>query len=235
MADANRPRAYHAGLRSAPEPRRATARSATLAGMQRTLYGVALGLASALVACAPAAEEPAGRSSAAGAEQTRGDPTGDDPTGDEPISQAAPADPMTRAIVAAHDARRAEHCAPPLAWSEELAGVAQAWADRIASQGCALQHSSGPYGENLAAGTAGTLSPEAVVEMWYGESSRYRYRNARFSMQTGHFTQVVWVGTERVGCGATTCDGLDVFVCNYDPPGNVEGGFAQNVLSTSCR
>jgi hypothetical protein len=46
---------------------------------------------------------------------------------------------------------------------------------------------------------------------------------------------VVWRGTERVGCGTATCNGLDLFVCNYDPPGNVQGQYRQNVAPTSCR
>ena len=194
-----------------------------------------------LGACGPSAAEPAG-DSVSGDEAIGDGARGDGARGDEAVVEAdesasaqAVADPTARAIVAAHDARRAEHCAPPIAWSDELAQVAQAWADQIASHGCALQHSSGPYGENLAAGTAGTLSPEQVVEMWYGESARYRYRNARFSMQTGHFTQVVWAGTARIGCGTTTCNGMDVFVCNYDPPGNIQGEFEENVRPASCR
>jgi uncharacterized protein YkwD len=199
-------------------------------------------VAALLAACGPGAAEPADEP-VAGDEAIDDGASGDGASGDgangDGAEESAPAqtvaDPMARAIVAAHDARRAEHCAAPIAYSTELAQVAQAWASSIASHGCALQHSSGPYGENLAAGTAGTLSPEQVVEMWYSESARYRYRNARFSMQTGHFTQVVWAGTARVGCGTTTCNGMDVFVCNYDPPGNIEGEFEENVHPTSCR
>jgi pathogenesis-related protein 1 len=146
-----------------------------------------------------------------------------------------PSDPRARALLDAHAARRAEHCAPPLAWSGELARHAQAWADRIAQHGCALEHSRSAYGENLAAGTSGTLSPEQVVDMWYREVARYRFRGGRFSMETGHFTQLVWRGSTALGCGTSACDGLDVWVCNYDPPGNVERQFAENVLPTSCR
>lgn len=139
------------------------------------------------------------------------------------------------AIVEAHDTRRAAHCAGPLAWSDELARHAQDWADHLASSGCRLEHSSDGYGENLAAGTAGTLSPEDVAEMWYREQARYDFGSGGFSMETGHFTQLVWVGTERIGCGVSQCNGLDVWVCNYDPPGNYEGEYASNVLPTSCR
>jgi hypothetical protein len=54
-------------------------------------------------------------------------------------------------------------------------------------------------------------------------------------MQTGHFTQLVWVGTQRLGCGVAQCADMDVWVCRYDPPGNVQGRYQDNVLPTSCR
>lgn len=155
--------------------------------------------------------------------------------GGETSSGEAPSDPRMRAVLAAHDARRAEHCAPPLAWSDDLARVAQSWADDLARRGCAFEHNDTGYGENLAAGTSGAFSPEEVVEMWYRERAQHRFGSGRFSMQTGHFTQLVWRASARIGCGTTTCNGLDVWVCNYDPPGNVEGQFRENVLPTTCR
>lgn len=139
------------------------------------------------------------------------------------------------AIVEAHAARRSQHCAPPLVWSDALASQAQAWADHLAAIGCRLEHSRGRHGENLAAGSAGSLSPRDVEEMWYREAASYRFASGGFSMNTGHFTQLVWVASEHIGCGVATCAGLDVWVCNYDPPGNVEGQYRGNVLPTSCR
>ena len=87
---------------------------------------------------------------------------------------------------------------------------------------------------NLAAGTSGTLDAAAVVGMWTDEESAYDFRRGGFSMDTGHFTQVVWRDTREVGCGTASCKGLDIFVCNYDPPGNVEGGYRENVKPPGC-
>jgi hypothetical protein len=53
-------------------------------------------------------------------------------------------------------------------------------------------------------------------------------------MDTGHFTQVVWRATTHVGCGTASCTGLVLWVCNYDPPGNVERGYRANVLPPGC-
>jgi hypothetical protein len=71
--------------------------------------------------------------------------------------------------------------------------------------------------------------------MWYDEVNKFNFRSGGFSMKTGHFTQVVWRGTREVGCGKSQCNGLDVWICQYAPPGNVEGQYRQNVLPTSCK
>src|SRR5262245_42896813 len=140
-----------------------------------------------------------------------------------------------RPLLEAHNDLRDKHCAPPLAWSDKLARIAQRWVDGLARRGCALEHSGGRYGENLAGGSAGALGPEEVAEMWYDEGERYNFKRGGFSMNTGHFTQLVWRSSERLGCGMASCRGLEIWVCNYDPAGNVEGEYRDNVLPTSCK
>lgn len=155
------------------------------------------------------------------------------PGGSPPASPAASSE--AQQLVDAHNRVRARHCAKPLAWSAKLAQVAQQWANALRDKGCVFGHSGGDYGENLAAGTSGTLDADAVVRMWYDEVARYRFPNGGFSAQTGHFTQVVWRGTARVGCGRSQCKGMDIWVCEYDPAGNWEGQYRENVLPTGCR
>jgi uncharacterized protein YkwD len=170
-----------------------------------------------------------------------------DSTPDSAPTEAAPPPPTpsttptaaptseAQAFVDAHNRVRAQHCARPLAWSDKLAHIAQRWADALRDKGCAFGHSGGSTGENLAAGTTGTLDADSVVQMWYDEVGAYKFPNGGFSMQTGHFTQVVWRGTTAVGCGRSRCKGMDIFVCEYDPPGNWEGQYRENVLPKSCR
>jgi uncharacterized protein YkwD len=151
---------------------------------------------------------------------------------------AAPAQPagsIAQRFVAAHNRARAKHCAGPLAWSSKLASYAQKWADTLKAKGCAFGHSGGPYGENLAAGTEGVLDPEATVAMWYDEIKLYKFPHGGFSMQTGHFTQLVWRTTTQVGCGHAQCKGNDIWVCEYDPPGNYDGEYETNVLPVGCK
>jgi pathogenesis-related protein 1 len=138
-----------------------------------------------------------------------------------------PAD--SKAWLEAHNRLRAKQCAPALAWSTKVAASAQKWADKLKKGGCGLQHSGGEYGENLAAGTAGMLDAARVTGMWYDEVKRYNFRSGGFSMQTGHFTQLAWRGTTHLGCARASCDGIDVWVCQYDPPGNVQGQYRDNV------
>lgn len=152
------------------------------------------------------------------------------PAADEP-------DGLMAGIVAAHNRYREQHCAPPLRWSPTIARAAQAWADGLAQRGCAFQHNSDtPYGENLAfASPPGTLDAERVVTGWYSEIAKYSSSNPRFSFDTGHFTQVVWKATTELGCGVASCANAEIWVCNYNPPGNYEEQFRANVLPTSCR
>ena len=138
-------------------------------------------------------------------------------------------------FIHAHNSFRAKHCAPPLTWSTKLAAYAQHWADTLRAKGCVFGHSGGPYGENLAAGTQGVLDPAGTVAYWYSEIKAYHFPDGGFSMQTGHFTQLVWRGTKQVGCGHTVCKGNDIWVCEYDPPGNWDGEYRDNVLPASCR
>ena len=153
----------------------------------------------------------------------------------EARNEEKPAPAAENPWVAAHNEYRKQHCAPPLTWSPELAKAAQAWADHLRKADCAFEHSRTRYGENLAGGTSGALDPASSVEMWYREVDKYDFKRGGFSMDTGHFTQLVWADTQHVGCGMTTCKGLDIIVCNYDPPGNVEGAYRTNVKPKGCK
>lgn len=88
----------------------------------------------------------------------------------------------------------------------------------------------GPHGENLALNYA---TPALAIDAWGDEESKYNFAKAAFGEKTGHFTQLVWQATTRVGCGAVNCDSDGakgwLLVCEYDPPGNVKGAFRENV------
>jgi uncharacterized protein YkwD len=164
-------------------------------------------------------------------------PPGPDRAGPPPPAGAAKTDDSGPAILAAHNRYRARHCAPPLGWSGELVKESQRWAKNLAAHRCAFEHNPDPrYGENLAYfRPPGALSQEDVVEQWYREIDGYNFKKPGFSMEAGHFTQLVWVGTKRLGCASVECGGGELWVCNYDPPGNMQGDFDANVRQTGCK
>jgi pathogenesis-related protein 1 len=127
----------------------------------------------------------------------------------------------------------------PLGWSTSAEQVAQAWA-----AGCVYAHNAGrgadgtARGENIAATAStgpSTSTPADAVAMWADEWPSYTYAsNSCASGQVcGHYTQLVWRATVRVGCGHATCSSgspfpapyttWEFFVCDYEPPGNVVG------------
>jgi pathogenesis-related protein 1 len=203
------------------------------------LIVAACGHGSSKSSSAPPSPEPPSAAKGAPEPYLENDPV-DEPKAKPVATPAAPASKAPSSVaqrwIDAHNKVRASHCAPALTWSTELAAVAQKWANTLKSKGCVFGHSpQQKFGENLAAGTSGALDPESTVGMWYDEIKLYKFPAGGFSMQTGHFTQVVWTTTKQVGCGQVTCGGNDIYVCNYDPPGNWEGQYKEHVLPTSCK
>ncbi|CUS09936.1 unnamed protein product [Tuber aestivum] len=135
---------------------------------------------------------------------------------------------LERDVLTAHNRWRAEHGSAPLSWNNSLEDFARDYTKK-----CVFEHSGAAYGENLA---AGYLNATAAVDAWGNEREIYDFSRAQFSEETGHFTQMVWNATRSVGCAAVECEGLLVngqdswyLTCEYWPPGNVQGAFAQNV------
>ncbi|CAN8276180.1 unnamed protein product [Cochlearia groenlandica] len=128
-------------------------------------------------------------------------------------------------VVDAHNIARAAVGVAPLVWDETVANYARAYASQRQAD-CALEHSQGgPYGENLAKST-GELSGVAAVNMWVDEQVDYDYSSNTCveGKMCGHYTQVVWRNSERVGCAKVICnDGGTFITCNYDPRGNYIG------------
>lgn len=132
-------------------------------------------------------------------------------------------------MTAAHNAVRAATGAgmPDLVWDDDVAAYAQAWSDEVAqNRGCTLQHRprdggewSQIYGENAYKGWAPPTAQQ-VVDMWASELADYDYETNTCSAVCGHYTQIVWATSRRLGCGMTTCDSGTLVYCNYDPPGN---------------
>ena len=144
---------------------------------------------------------------------------------------------------AAHNVVRTKKSLAGLIWSDTLASYAQEWADHLAKvNNCQLNHrpTSGPmkqkYGENLWWGDADVWSDgsrklqnatiESVVKTWAGEVAHYNYdeNSCLPGKECSNYTQIMWQDTTSVGCGFQQCsDKSQVWVCNYNPPGNFIG------------
>ena len=127
---------------------------------------------------------------------------------------------MAHDILAAHNAIRARVDIAPLAWSRRLAARAQDWADHLLADNQFAHRPDSPYGENLFEIRGANATSAQVVQAWAGESRNYDYKSNRCRGMCGHYTQIIWRDTKEVGCATARRSGREVWVCNYDPPGN---------------
>lgn len=131
-----------------------------------------------------------------------------------------------------------------LQWDEKLATLAKDWAEF-----CVLDHRihagalpawAEGTGENLFAMGAAELPSdlksvvEKAMDAWFEEHRHFAYPK-ECSRVCGHYTQMVWAETDRIGCGVASCKSINqkdgrvwskqgyVLVCNYKPAGNIVG------------
>lgn len=124
-----------------------------------------------------------------------------------------------------HNYWRGEVGVDSITYSDDLAEVAYQWALELKKQKCAFKHSNNSYGENLFRGTVGYFTAADAVDAWGNEKADYDYakNTCKANKVCGHYTQIVWRNTTKVGCAKVICDGNVTWVCNYDPPGNYVG------------
>lgn len=126
-------------------------------------------------------------------------------------------------MLAAHNAVRAQVGLPPLVWSDALATVARDWGNRLIATRVFTHRPNNRYGENLYTISGSAASPSRVVSAWADERRAYDLPSNSCSAVCGHYTQIVWRATRSVGCAVAAAPGREVWVCNYDPPGNYVG------------
>jgi uncharacterized protein YkwD len=126
-------------------------------------------------------------------------------------------------MLASHNQVRAKLGLDPLVWSPKLAAFAQEWANALLASGDFKHRQQNLYGENLYEVTGAYVAPAEVVKSWADEAPDYDYKANRCRKMCGHYTQIVWSSTKAVGCAVAWREGREVWVCNYDPPGNYVG------------
>jgi hypothetical protein len=142
-------------------------------------------------------------------------------------------------IVSKHNQYRDEVGVAHLTWDSGLASDAQRWAGTLASQDTGLSHNDPNNadhheGENLAWSSGSGTSPAGALGLWYAEKATYQAEPNKRSYganpnfpKWGHYSQMVWSATTKVGCGtATSASGKTYTSCRYSPAGNIEGQLA---------
>ncbi|KAK6140325.1 hypothetical protein DH2020_025920 [Rehmannia glutinosa] len=138
-----------------------------------------------------------------------------------------------REYLRAHNDLRRRVGVPPLVWDPILTAAAHGWAEQRRRDCNYRYHSTNKYGENIYWMSYKEFDPTDAVQYWFNEYKLYdrtanacRCRPEIAGCECGHYLNVVWSTTRRVGCsGAVYCDnqkGVYV-VCNYDPAGLVPG------------
>jgi pathogenesis-related protein 1 len=129
---------------------------------------------------------------------------------------------LAQEMLTVHNAIRAERKLPPLQWSNELAAYSKRWANTLLAKNLSIHNPNSPYGENIFLAGVGS-APSLAVKQWASESRDYDYRTNSCRTDCGHYTQIVWRDSRRVGCALARGSQRDVWVCSYDPPGNYRG------------
>ena len=145
-------------------------------------------------------------------------------------------------ILALHNQYRAAAGVAPLVWDDQLAADAQAWVDGLMERGGTLAHSNPANpndpdtgqakgeGENLAGGQSAATAPS----QWYEEKplfdaapnkSGFNDTNPDW-VNWGHYTQMMWSATTKIGCGTAPGPRYQITSCRYSPPGNFDGQLA---------
>ncbi|KAI9705253.1 MAG: hypothetical protein M1820_005251 [Bogoriella megaspora] len=176
-------------------------------------------------------------------------------------SAAATLSGIAQQAVDLHNKHRSNHTdTPPIEWDQDLADAAET----VAKQ-CSWSHITSAnnltFGQNYGASPTGATIGDAI-EMWYSETSLFlpSYYGALSPTdrgcsesgscpEYGHFTQLIWKGTTKIGCFIADCSGGyslnaeetsqgqsppdgkadPVFqVCNYSPAGNVNAEIPSN-------
>ncbi|TRY72370.1 hypothetical protein TCAL_09712 [Tigriopus californicus] len=143
-------------------------------------------------------------------------------------------DDFANQALKAHNSYRRKHGVNPLKLSPNLCNFAMQWAQKLANEDQFYHRPSNNYGENIYMSFDSnpnvTVSGSDPVQSWYSEIKDHTFGVEPRSMNTGHFTQVVWKTTKNLGIAmAKSRSGKTIVVANYEPAGNFIGSYANNV------
>ncbi|KAK9511778.1 hypothetical protein O3M35_000374 [Rhynocoris fuscipes] len=137
-----------------------------------------------------------------------------------------------------------------MTWDDHAATQAFNWASE-----CKFEHNrprtltNRPMGQNLYiklyslgqdVNTTFYQWVDSMIKGWYDEVNYYKF-GGPFSTQTGHYTQLIWAKSDKIGCGYSYYKESNNFwyagylVCNYAPAGNYIGQKPYRTGKTNCK
>ncbi|XP_076820123.1 uncharacterized protein LOC143465620 [Clavelina lepadiformis] len=122
-----------------------------------------------------------------------------------------------------------------MTWDDELAQISADYGTK-----CQFSHNQegshskfkNSIGENIyvAKSPPQTFDVSRAIQLWFDEKAEFDYKALTCTpgAKCGHYTQIAWAKTYKVGCSLTMCDEVTgfhkdshLFICNYSPAGNV--------------
>jgi len=150
---------------------------------------------------------------------------------------------LIEAFVSAHNMARSgpldpqpSPALPPVSWDRALADSVYSYAIRCQGSNGLLSHNAnrsadyqalggeGYVGENIY-GSSGSATPADAMTLWMDEAADYDYASGDIG-SAGHYTQIVWRDSVRIGCAIVDCAALtyhNTVICDYAPGGNISG------------
>lgn len=144
------------------------------------------------------------------------------------VAEAAVSDAEKNEMLDLHNMYRCMAGVPALEWDDALATKAQSWADTGNMGHSTSLGAFKDYGENMQFACPKS-TPKDATDWWYAEIDKYQESSP---FQAAHYTQMVWKGSTKIGCGKgkASCGG-DSWTCQFLPMGNYFGKYKENVIA----
>ncbi|XP_008947265.1 PREDICTED: glioma pathogenesis-related protein 1-like, partial [Merops nubicus] len=117
-----------------------------------------------------------------------------------------------------------------MTWDAALSRTAKAWANKcIFKHNIYLRekHQCHPnftsIGENIWVGSRPAFTVANAIKAWYKQVKDYTFAVPKCTKTCGHYLQVVWDYSYKIGCAVTLCKKVAGirnaanFICNYSP------------------
>lgn len=125
-----------------------------------------------------------------------------------------------------------------MTWDDDLAKLAQGLSDSCYWGHTNMKLPDGTKtGQNLAYWSDPATPVGKLVQLWIDEKNNYDIKSGACAggKVCGHYTQMVWSESTKVGCGVTNCPSMGAYlVCDYLIPGNMMGKKAVHLGGAAC-